>query len=275
MKLANMGMQTMTKLDKIMPKIKLGTHIALEDSMYISLLNTLEHFQGQGDLPPLQIFLSNPRSRGIREYSDEDIEQSKTFILQNNLQLFVHAPYFINPANPKDYYFKNMKQQFTLAKQFGCKGVVIHIGSSTEEKKVYMKHLKLSLMKMARHSTEACPLLLETNAGEGNDVCWKIEEFFKLYSFFFDREKYKNNVKVCVDTCHVFSSGYNPSEFIEKFIDKFGSESLALIHFNDSKFGKGCHCDRHAKFFTGYIGIVEMGRCILLADKYGIPLVRE
>jgi len=66
---------------------------------------------------------------------------------------------------------------------------------------------------------------------------------------------------LCLDTCHVFASGYDlrNSKVAEKFLQKLeatiGLERLKLIHCNDSKYPYGSHKDQHAHIGKGKIGL--------------------
>jgi len=71
----------------------------------------------------------------------------------------------------------------------------------------------------------------------------------------------KNRIGVCLDTSHVFASGYDirTPESYRKTTDAFdaiiGLENLYVIHLNDSKKELGSRVDRHEHIGKGYIGI--------------------
>ena len=44
-------------------------------------------------------------------------------------------------------------------------------------------------------------------------------------------------IKICIDTCHVFVTGYESLEYLEKWNKRFPS-SIVLVHYNDSKVDK-------------------------------------
>jgi deoxyribonuclease IV len=95
-------------------------------------------------------------------------------------------------------------------------------------------------------ATEGCPLLLETPAGQGSEVLTNSTDFLE-----FIQAQEQPHLKICVDTCHVFSAGENPHEYIKKV----PKEQLKLIHFNDSKEGQGCCKDRHEFPGLGKVGL--------------------
>jgi deoxyribonuclease-4 len=128
-----------------------------------------------------------------------------------------------------------------------------------------------SVKEVLPFATKDCPLLLETSAGEGNDLCWKLNEFIDFYNMFTDEEKSK--LQLCVDTCHVFACGYNPVHFIQTLLDK--KLPLPLIHFNDSKNPQGSRVDRHASLGQGYIGKWSLLQVLQLCIQNNIDMVVE
>ena len=109
-----------------------------------------------------------------------------------------------------------------------------------------------------------------------------MEDLGKFYHRFNDKQKV--NLKICIDTCHVFSAGYSlKSEsdaliFIELIESSIGWSNVILIHLNDSKKDCGCHVDRHENLCMGCIGKEnENGLCTFVNHCYGlkIPLILE
>ena len=67
-------------------------------------------------------------------------------------------------------------------------------------------------------------------------------------------------VKVCLDTCHLHSAGYDLStkkkleEFLEMFDTTIGLDRLECIHMNDSRDEFGSLRDRHDNIGEGKVG---------------------
>ena len=97
-------------------------------------------------------------------------------------------------------------------------------------------------------------VLLETMAGKGSEIGRSFEELRELL----DRVELQEKVGVCLDTCHVFDSGYDIVNDLDGVLNKFdqaiGLSRLKAIHLNDSIFGLGSHKDRHARIGEGKIG---------------------
>ena len=66
---------------------------------------------------------------------------------------------------------------------------------------------------------------------------------------------------VCIDTCHLFASGYDIGteagwhETMQAFDDVVGLHRLAAIHVNDSKRELGSRVDRHEHIGKGRMGL--------------------
>ena len=88
---------------------------------------------------------------------------------------------------------------------------------------------------------------------------WKqwLEYRFEQMRYLMDHAKYKDNLKICMDTCHIHDAGYDLNHFddvLEEFDQIIGLDRLACMHINDSKNSKGARKDRHANLGFGEIG---------------------
>jgi len=115
-------------------------------------------------------------------------------------------------------------------------------------------------------------LLLETSAGEGTDICTEIQDLGEFFYRFTPEER--NHLGVCVDTCHVFSAGYDPLQYLIHW-ETHCPVRIGLIHFNDSKGIRGCCRDRHERPGFGHIGLRRLCDVARWANQRNIPMVRE
>src|SRR5690606_19056907 len=99
----------------------------------------------------------------------------------------------------------------------------------------------------------------------------KPEELIEFYNNI--PEQYRNKMKICVDTCHVFAAGFQPLDFINVLISN--NIPIGLIHFNDSKLDFGCKKDRHEEIGKGYIGLNNLIEVARFALDNNIDLVKE
>lgn len=130
--------------------------------------------------------------------------------------------------------------------------------------------MEKSLRKVLKYASKSCPILLETPAGEGTEVCTTFEEF----SNFFTRFENDERLRVCIDTCHVFAAGHEPYTYLLSWNQKHPN-TIGLVHFNDSKFPKGSRKDRHRRIGLGYIGFQQMARIAKWCVNHNITMVFE
>ena len=91
----------------------------------------------------------------------------------------------------------------------------------------------------------------------------------------------RKRIKFCIDTCHIWASGYdisnqvNVKKYFSLFDKLIGIDKIACIHFNDSKTRLNSHIDRHADIGYGYIPMSGLNAVINFAYKYKIPIILE
>jgi|FLOH01.1.fsa_nt_gi deoxyribonuclease IV len=132
-------------------------------------------------------------------------------------------------------------------------------------------------INIALDKTQGVSAVLENTAGQGSNLGWRFEHLAHII----DKVEDKARVGVCVDTCHMFTAGYDIrtretydatwAEF-EKIV---GFEYLMGMHINDSKPPLGSHVDRHHSLGKGEIGL-DAFRFIMNDERMDdIPLVLE
>jgi len=155
----------------------------------------------------------------------------------------------------------------------GGKGVVVHVGTSKDrEVEKALQNMKESLDYLLENNPESTPILLETPAGEGEDLCSTIEEFAQFYNRFSARQR--KTLRICIDTCHVFAAGYDPLEYCKRWKTTF-PDSLKLVHFNDSKGPRGCRVDRHEYPGLGYVGYDRLNEVKAWCVENSVDMVVE
>ena len=228
---------------------------------------------------PCQMFTGSPKFWRRCKKNITDIEATKKFVTDRGIKVFIHSIYLINLSRSAEEFqekaFDCLKWELEFGSEIGFKGVVVHCG----------KFLKLNLdealtnmydnmRSLLPYISVECPLLLETSAGQGTEVCYKYADLRKFYRRFTEDEKKK--IRICIDTCHVFAAGNDPLQFIDDWI-KDEPGTLALVHFNDSAEPFGSKKDRHSYFgeCVGHIGITKMIQIASLCIHHGIPMVTE
>lgn len=247
----------------IMEWFDVGNHIEKGEK----LSDTLEALSNK---KPHQIFLT-AKSLNFK-ISQEVISKCAEIVERKKLKIFVHTPYLINLASDESYIVHSLKQHLKVSSQMGFKGCVVHVGKSAKRSlDEAMVNMKQNILKSIQAATIQCPLLLETPAGQGSEMLTNREQFMDFILDINDER-----LGICVDTCHVFSSGYMPMDYINYIIndDKL-IKYLKLFHYNDSeKECKSC-VDRHALLFHGKIPMEELVYVAFTGQNYNIPLIIE
>lgn len=240
---------------------------------HVSKENLIEYSRESAGRP-LQVFLGNPRARGL--ISMQDVVKISSQIPEGT-SIFVHAPYIINLAvhqsDPVDgmWGIERLCSELIATRKLKGKGVVVHVGKHKgTDLAEALNQMERSIHKVLEASSPETPLLLESPAGEGTELCSTIEQLMSFYQRF----KGTPHFKLCIDLCHVFSAGYDPAWYLNEWLEKFPG-SVALVHFNDSKVPRGSRVDLHYPPGLGFIGYKRMWECHQLCVKHGIPMVRE
>ena len=223
---------------------------------------------------PSQIFLSGPQSSHLN-VAAEDIEAARTLIQESGRQVFIHSPYLINlctiaDATNEAYHTQLLIKNLKIGVAMGARGIVVHVGKSTTQTvEAALATMKINLVACLEHATVECPILLETPAGQGTEVLTRCEAFAAFVAEINDAR-----LRICIDTCHVFSAGEHPVVYMDRIISEH-PELLRLIHFNDSAKACGACLDRHAFIGEGHIGFPTMMEIANKAKTFEIPMVIE
>lgn len=250
----------------LMNKYNIGSHIGKQKLLH----NTIDTFPFYER--PYQIFLSGPQNSKIN-IGEEDLLLTKTKIETTKAKLYIHSPYIINlceePGNKDDYQVKLLIKNLEYGVKIGAKGVVVHVGKSCgREEEDALKNMYENISRVLESATEECPLLLETPAGQGTELLTKFEEFQEFISIVEDKR-----LGICVDTCHVYASGQDPKEYLEKLKEK--GEKVRLVHYNDSEGCCGSCVDRHAVPGGGKIGYEKMEEIGRFCQQEEIDMLYE
>jgi deoxyribonuclease IV len=132
-------------------------------------------------------------------------------------------------------------------------------------------------MNRTLDKTSGVSLVLENTAGQGSNLGWKFEHLAAII----DKIEDKSRVGVCIDTCHMFTAGYDirTRDVYDKTWAEFehivGFKYLMGMHINDSKPDLGSHVDRHHSLGLGKIGL-DAFRFIMNDERMDdIPLILE
>jgi len=234
----------------------------------------------------MQIFTSNPQAWKFSVRSEEELEEFKNKRKEFGIQYAVgHSIYLINIASSNPYIYTNsinsLISGLVMAERAGLDGVVIHVGSHTGSGFESGIEQIVNALGQALTTTEGrVPILLETDAGSGNRIGCRFSDIGLILKKM-RKHPHFNSLRVCLDTCHIFASGYDirTKKGLEKVLAEFdkeiGIEKLSLLHLNDSMGELGSNKDRHEIIGEGQIGLEAFGLIVNHPELKDIPGIIE
>jgi deoxyribonuclease-4 len=211
----------------------------------------------------LQIFTRNARGWAAKPLEDEEIAAFRSEARRTRKPVAAHSSYLINCASPdRDIRRKSwaaLADELGRCERLGISALIFHPGSHEKES----EGIRLVGEAMTR-ALELVPgkarLLVETTAGQGTAIGWRFEQVAAVRDAV--PARLRRRVGVCVDTCHVWSAGYDIStdegyaRTVEELDGAVGLSNVKAFHLNDSKKPKGCRVDRHEHIGQGTLGLL-------------------
>jgi len=213
----------------------------------------------------LQLFTSNQKQWNSKPIANSVVEKFLELAEEAGMEkMMSHDSYLINLGSPKEELLEKslaaFKKEIERCTQLQLSYMNFHPGAATgsDEQDCLDQIVKslLSIEKLA-NMPHAPRLLLETTAGQGTTVGHRFEHL----GYIIDQVKTKLPIGVCIDTCHIFSAGYDIrtkaswDKTLKKFDQAIGLKHLYGLHVNDSMKELGSRRDRHANLGKGEIGI--------------------
>ena len=227
-----------------------------------------------------QFFTRNPRGAKAKDIDSADAAALNSFMAENSFaHILAHAPYTLNPCakDEKILEFALMTMEDDLKRMEYVPGNYYnfhpgsHVGQGAESGIEKIAELLNKILKEEQTTT----VLLETMSGKGSEVGRSFEEIRAII----DRTELSDKLGVCLDTCHVYSAGYdivnNLDGVLEEFDRVIGLGRLKAIHLNDSMMPFGSHKDRHAVTGDGEIGMEALMQVITHPRLRHLPFYLE
>ena len=227
-----------------------------------------------------QFFTRNPQGFKAKDIDPSDVQKFLKITQENHFQKFVaHAPYTLNPCSdkPETREFAELVFQDDLKRMeyVPYNYYNLHPGSHVGQGVDAGIEMIAKLLNRILTPEQSTIVLLETMSGKGSEVGSKFNEL----STIIDKTYLKDKIGVCMDTCHVYSSGYdivhNLDGVLEEFDRTIGLEKLKAVHLNDSKTEFASKKDRHEKIGHGSIGLDAIIRFINHPKLKHLPFILE
>ncbi len=231
------------------------------------------------------LFTKNQRQWHAKDLDTQTIDAFKRNLDQSGISpahVLPHDSYLINLGHPEEEKRNKSLDAFIdevhRCELLGLEKLNFHPGS-------HLKKIDETLcldriaeaMNRTLDCTQGVSLVLENTAGQGSNLGWKFEHLAHII----DKVEDKSRVGVCIDTCHMFTAGYDirtPSAYdisMAEFGTIVGFEYLQGMHLNDSKPDLGSHVDRHESIGKGKIGLEAFRLIMNDARMDNIPLILE
>lgn len=256
-----------------------GTHASAAGGVHKAIQRTVDVGASSS-----QIFSKNERQWIAKPLDPAVVETFHEERAKHGIdQMVIHDSYLINLASPKeDLIAKSMaafEDELIRADQLKIKYLVTHPGAHTgsgveEGLRKFAESLNRVFNDLPDNDVIVC---LETTAGQGTTLGRTFEEIAEII----DKTEAKERVGVCLDTCHVFASGYDlrTEESTVAVFDEFdrviGLDNLKVLHLNDSKQPFASNKDRHDHIGKGEIGIPAFTAIVNDDRLSGLPGILE
>ena len=225
----------------------------------------------------LQIFSTSPRGWSLPKISPKDCE---LFIEKKNKfqinPIYFHASYLINLADNErigTMSKKSLINELEVASQLGIVGSIIHLGSFKGNKPKY-SILITNILEILKNTPKDTYFIIE-NAGN-RKIGQTLEEISQII-----KDVNNKRVKLCLDTCHLFSAGYSfkNSDELNLLLDKLEKlnllDRLELWHINDSRDAFGSLHDRHENIGEGTLNIESFKTLLNHPKTKNYPFIIE
>jgi len=227
-----------------------------------------------------QFFSRNPRGGAVKKMDAKDAAALMALAAEHRFApLLGHAPYTLNAcaSDPhiRDFAHMVIKDDLANMEYLPNNLYTFHPGSHVGQGVETGIDLIVELLNQALRPEQTTLVLLEMMSGKGSEVGSSFEEISQILN----RVNLSDKMGVCMDTCHIYSAGYDIVNDLDGVLIQFdkiiGLEKLKAIHLNDSLNPYGSHKDRHAKIGQGSIGMEAIANIINHPRLRHLPFLLE
>jgi deoxyribonuclease IV len=237
--------------------VQLGAHVSASGGIHTAI-DRIEEMGGES----VQVFTQSPRTWRPTNHDPANFERFKERRAEAGIGGVVcHALYLINLASPDDALYDKSVAALENTVDVGCAieadAVVFHVGSHLGSGfEAALERVVPALATALERCSETTWLCMENCAGTGGTIGRSLEELAALY----DALDHHPRLGVCLDSCHLFASGYDVTDpagmdnVVKELDHLIGLDRLRCLHVNDSKAPLGSNRDRHDNIGDGLMG---------------------
>lgn len=257
----------------------IGAHMSIAGGVF----NAILHAEA-ADCSCVQLFVKSSNQWRAKTLTEEEIAQFHTERERTGIGPAVaHSSYLINVGSPDKALYEKSREalaiEYERCVQLGIDYLVFHPGAHMGDgpENAIDRIASAVDWTLSKNEEGRTLILLETTAGAGSHVGSTFEELKAIL----DKINHSERAGVCLDTCHVFSAGYDIrtqpgyNDTMRRFDETIGLARLYAIHCNDSKFDLGTHKDRHEHLGKGKIGKDAFGFIMRDARLKTVPKIIE
>jgi len=237
----------------------IGAHMSAAGGVHKALLEGISM-----GATTIQLFTANQKQWKGKEIAPDEVERwFETLEGSGISKIMSHNSYLTNLGSPDDVILgksrtairDEMKRCHLLKLDY----MNFHPGAHTKgPRQDCLDMIIESLLGLESLCSEGpTRMLLETTAGQGTTV----GNLFEELGYIIKGVEKKIPIGVCIDTCHIFSAGYDIrtaadwDKTLKAFDKEIGLKHLYALHVNDSMKPFDARKDRHASLGEGEIGI--------------------
>ena len=258
----------------------IGAHVSASGGVFNAPLNAMKI-----GAKAFALFTKNQKQWAAKPLEEDTIGLFKDNLAKSGIlprHILPHDSYLINLGHPEEEKRQKSLEAFIdelqRCSQLGLDRLNFHPGSHLKQisEEECIDRIAMS-MNEAIKMVEGVNLTIENTAGQGSNLGWRFEHIAAII----ERIDDKSRVGVCIDTCHMFTAGYDIrtreayDATWKEFDTIIGFNYLKGMHINDSKPDLGSHVDRHDSLGKGKIGLDAFHFLMNDPRMDDIPLVLE
>ena len=256
--------------------MKLGAHESVAGGVSLAFGRAAAH-----GARSVQIFTRSGRAWSSPPLEAEERRAFRRAARAAGVPAIAHGSYLVNLASEdpvvRGRSLEAMREELLRCEALGIPSLVFHPGSHPST----LRGLRLvarALDEVHRDLPDvSVRICLEVTAGQGSCLGHRLEHLEDILS----RVDAPGRVGVCLDTCHLFSAGYDLSSeagteaVMDEAVRRFGRRRIRCFHLNDSLRPRGARVDRHANIGRGTIGLPAFRYLVNDARFLQTPAVLE
>ena len=226
-------------------------------------------------------FTRNPRGGAVKTPDPADVAALRKIIKEHHFgPIVAHGPYTLNPcssdAKVRDFALMAMKDDLARMDEI-LPGQLYNFHPGSHTGQGYEKGIELIVAQLNKilPDVKRTTVLLEAMSGKGSEVGGTFEQLAEILS----RVNCPEKMGVCLDTCHIYSAGYDIVHDLDGVLEQFdkvvGLKQLRAMHLNDSMTPFGSHKDRHEKIGRGSLGAATFALIVCHHSLRDLPMILE